>query len=162
MNIRVKTTVTTLQESSRRPISLVLFKNVSNKYMYRRMKKISQVHRHFEAIDTVFTKIGRTYSSDRWRKKKEKRKKEREKQVRIHEISRSPARLCPPKKEVTDRPTDGRTHPLIESWLTTKNRIPSLMLLFFIGNSKERFIVPVANQNTELPGFDIVLRRYFI
>ena len=33
--------------------------------MYRRMKKISQVHRHFEAIDTVFTKIGRTYTSDR-------------------------------------------------------------------------------------------------
>ena len=51
------------------------------------------------------------------------------KQVRIHEISRSPARLCPPTKALptdrrtigpTDRRTDGRTHPLLESWLTTK------------------------------------------
>ena len=55
-----------------------------------------------------------------------------EEQVCIHEISRLPAYLCPPKKEVTDQttdgPMDGRTngwtdgwrHPLIESWLTTK------------------------------------------
>ena len=48
--------------------------------------------------------------------------KEIYKQVRIHKISRSPARLCLLKKEVTDGPTkgrtdgrtDGRTHPLIE------------------------------------------------
>ena len=59
---------------------------------------------------------------------------ELDEQVRIHEISRSPARLCPPTKALptgrrtngpTDRrtngPTDGRTHPLIELWPTTKN-----------------------------------------
>ena len=63
-------------------------------------------------------------------------------QVCIHEISRLPARLCPPTKALrtdqptdrqtdrqtdqrTDRRTDGWTHPLIESWLTTNknNRI---------------------------------------
>ena len=51
-----------------------------------------------------------------------------EEQVRIHKISRSPACLCPPTKALstdgpTDGPTDGRTHPHIESWLTTKNSI---------------------------------------
>ena len=39
------------------------------------------------------------------------------KQVRIHEISRSPARLCPPTKALpTDRPTDGPTDQPTE-WL---------------------------------------------
>ena len=49
-------------------------------------------------------------------------------QVRIHEISHSPACLCLPSKSITDQrtngPTDqwtnGQTHPIIESWLTTK------------------------------------------
>ena len=49
----------------------------------------------------------------------------KEEHVRIQEISRSPSLFLPAEKEVTDRPTDGRTdgrtHPLIESWLTTKN-----------------------------------------
>ena len=51
-------------------------------------------------------------------------------QGRIHGISRSPSSFLPAKKkEVTDGwtdrrndgPTNGWTHPLIESWLTTKN-----------------------------------------
>ena len=33
------------------------------------------------------------------------------KQVRIHEISRSPARLCPLSKSITNQPTDGPNGP---------------------------------------------------
>ena len=44
---------------------------------------------------------------------------------RIPGVSRSPSSFLPAKKEVTDgrtdRRADGRTHPLIELWLTTKN-----------------------------------------
>ena len=51
----------------------------------------------------------------------------RAKQVCIHEISRSPSSFLPAEKKRlridgrSDGPTDGRTHPLIESWLTTEN-----------------------------------------
>ena len=62
-----------------------------------------------------------------------------DKQGRIHGISRSPSSFLPAEKSgygPTDGPTDGtmdrRTHPLIESWLTTKkamfgHRIGSLV-----------------------------------
>ena len=57
------------------------------------------------------------------------------KQVCIHKISRSPACLCPPRQKhyrwtnrATDQPTDRRTHPLIELWLTTKNKLFEVLL----------------------------------
>ena len=54
------------------------------------------------------------------------------KQVRIHEISRSPSSFLARQKKKgygrTDGPTDGWTHPLIESWLTTKKLNESLSI----------------------------------
>ena len=48
------------------------------------------------------------------------------KQGQIHGISHFPSLFLPVKKKsITDEPidrwTDGRTHPLYKSWLTTKN-----------------------------------------
>ena len=54
-------------------------------------------------------------------------------QGRIHGISRSPSLFLPADKVVMDQPTDrrtnGRTHPLIESWLTAKKALMSLGFL---------------------------------
>ena len=53
------------------------------------------------------------------------------KQVRTHEISRSPSSFLARQKKGygrTDGPTDGWTHPLIESWLTTKKLNESLSI----------------------------------
>ena len=56
---------------------------------------------------------------------KKKKKRDGKKQCRIHGISRSPSSFLPAERKRsrrTDRRTDGRTHPLIESWLTTKKQ----------------------------------------
>ena len=52
-------------------------------------------------------------------------------QFRSREISRSPAHLCPPSKSITDRRTDGRTHPFTESWRTKNFSWEILSMSFY-------------------------------
>ena len=40
----------------------------------------------------------------------------------------------------TDRRTDGRTHPLIESWLTTKNKAIRKKIIFLSGSAKFSYV----------------------
>ena len=48
--------------------------------------------------------------------------------------------MDPRTDQRTDGPTDGRTHPLIESWLTTKKCIP-IQILFERIDSPERVLM---------------------